>query len=32
MAYNYKGDLYKRETVKLLQDKGFAVNSVNALA
>lgn len=31
MAYNYKGDLYKREIVKLLQDKGFAVNSVNAL-
>lgn len=31
MPYNCKGDLYKREIVKILQDKGFDVKSVNAL-
>lgn len=31
MPYNCKGDLYKREIVKVLQDKGFDVKSVNAL-
>lgn len=31
MSYNCKGDLYKREIVKILQDKGFHVKSVNAL-
>lgn len=31
MPYNYKGDLYKREIVKKLQDMGFDVKSVNAL-
>ena len=30
MPYNYKGDLYKAEIVKL-QDLGFNVKSVNAL-
>ena len=31
MPYNYKGDLCKREIVSKLQDKGFALKSVNAL-
>lgn len=31
MPYNYKGDLYKREIVKKLQDMGLDVKSVNAL-
>ena len=31
MPYNYKGDLYKAEIVKKLQDLGFNVKSVNAL-
>ena len=31
MPYNYQGDLSKREIVKILQDKGFVVRSVNAL-
>lgn len=31
MPYNYKGDLYKREIVKKLQDVGLDVKSVNAL-
>ena len=31
MPYNCKGDLYKREIVKILQDLGFDVKSVNAL-
>lgn len=31
MPYNCKGDLYKREIVKILQDKGFVIKSVNAL-
>ena len=31
MPYNYKGDLYKREVVKKLQDMGLDVKSVNAL-
>ncbi len=31
MAYNYKGDLYKREIVKILQSQGHDVKSVNAL-
>lgn len=31
MAYNCKGDLYKIEIVKTLQNKGFNVKSVNAL-
>lgn len=31
MAYNWKGDLYKCEIVKKLQDMGFDVKSVNAL-
>lgn len=31
MPYNFKGDLYKREIVKILQAKGFAVKSVHAL-
>jgi len=30
MPYNYKGDLYKREIVKKLQDVGLDVKSVNA--
>ena len=30
MPYNYKGDLYKREIVKKLQDMGLDVKSVNA--
>lgn len=31
MPYNCKGDLCKREIVKILQDVGFDVKSVNAL-
>lgn len=31
MPYNFKGELYKCEIVKKLQDKGFDVKSVNAL-
>lgn len=31
MPYNCKGDLYKREIVEALLDKGFNVKSVNAL-
>lgn len=31
MAFNYKGDLYKCDVVKRLQDMGFNVKSVNAL-
>ena len=31
MPYNYKGDLYKREIVKKLQNMGLDVKSVNAL-
>ena len=31
MPYNYKGDLYKGEIVKKLQDMGYNVKSVNAL-
>lgn len=31
MSYNFKGDLYKREIVKQLQDRGLDVKSVNAL-
>lgn len=31
MPYNYKGDLYKREIVKKLQDMGLDVKSVNDL-
>ena len=31
MPYNFKGDLYKREIVKILQDRGYDVKSVNAL-
>ena len=31
MAYNYKGDLYKMEIVKKLQDMGYNIKSVNAL-
>lgn len=31
MPYNCKGDLYKREIVEKLQNKGFNVKSVNAL-
>ena len=31
MPYNCKGDLKKSEIVKILQDMGFDVNSVNAL-
>ena len=31
MAYNCKGDLYKIEIVKKLQNMGFDVKSVNAL-
>ena len=31
MPYNYKGDLYKIEIVKRLQNMGFDVKSVNAL-
>lgn len=31
MPYNCKGDLYKREIVETLLDKGFNVKSVNAL-
>jgi hypothetical protein len=31
MPYNSKGDLYKREIVKKLQDKGCDVKNVNAL-
>ena len=31
MPYNCKGDLYKIEIVKKLQDMGFDVKSVNAL-
>lgn len=31
MPYNCKGDLYKIEIVKKLQNMGFEVKSVNAL-
>lgn len=31
MPFNYKGDLYKREIVKELQEMGYNVKSVNAL-
>ena len=31
MPYNCKGDLFKREIVKMLQGRGFDVKSVNAL-
>lgn len=31
MPYNYKGDLYKFEIVKELQDMGFGIKSVNSL-
>ncbi|MDE7082542.1 MAG: hypothetical protein K2O89_02405 [Clostridia bacterium] len=31
MAFNFKGDLYKRDIVKEIQNKGFDVKSVNAL-
>lgn len=31
MPYNCKGDLFKREIVKMLQDREFDVKSVNAL-
>ena len=31
MAYNFKGDLYKRDIVKEIQKRGFDVKSVNAL-
>lgn len=31
MPYNFKGDLYKREIVKQLKDRGVDVKSVNAL-
>ena len=31
MPYNFKGDLYKREIVKQLKDRGLDVKSVNAL-
>ena len=31
MPYNCKGDLYKREIVKMLQDMGHNIKSVNAL-
>lgn len=31
MAYNFKGDLYKRDIVKEIQERGLGVKSVNAL-
>ena len=31
MAYNFTGDLYKRDIVKEIQKRGFDVKSVNAL-
>lgn len=31
MPYNCKGDLYKIEIVKMLQNMGYSVNSVNTL-
>ena len=31
MPYNCKGDLCKREIVKIIQDMGYDVKSVNAL-
>ena len=31
MSYNYKGDLYKIEIVKKLQDMGFDIKSVSVL-
>ena len=31
MAYNFKGELYKRDIVKEIQKRGFDVKSVNAL-
>ena len=31
VPYNCKGDLFKREIVKMLQDREFDIKSVNAL-
>lgn len=31
MAYNYLGDLYKKDIVNILRKKGFDIHSVHAL-